>query len=79
MGCNTEIDDVCVSGVLLGHRSLADEGFCNIVRSQPRPDFLHHILRLVAVEVAESDGIFQLPERGLDFPAPEIKLFDILG
>ena len=66
MGGHAEIDLICVLSFLFGNGCLADQYFCNVICCQPCPYLLHDKLRLIRMEITQTNRIFQFPERSLD-------------
>lgn len=66
MGCHTEIHFIYMFGLAMLYDGKVNEGFRHIVSDQLRPYFLLDIFRLVGMEIAQADGIFELAERSFD-------------
>lgn len=52
---------------------------CQIISNHPCPDFLFYKFRLICMEIAEPDCIFEFTKWGFDSPPGKIQLFKALG
>ena len=62
MGCHTKIHFILMFGPSMLYDCKIDEGFRHVVSDQLRPYFLLDIFRLVGMEIAQFDDIFELAE-----------------
>mgnify|MGYP007003806419 CR=1 FL=1 len=63
MGCCTKMYFVIMRCLLLmDHSSMVDDTFCQVVGDEFCPYFLFDKVRLIRMEMDQSDGIFQFPK-----------------
>lgn len=66
MDCGAEIYFIVMLGLFLFNDRMVYQSLRNVICNHSCPDFLLHIFCLISMEIAESDSIFQLTERGFD-------------
>lgn len=66
MCSHAEIYFILMFGLAVLNNRKADKGFRYVVCDQLCPYFLFDIFRLICVEIAQPDCIFELTERTLD-------------
>ena len=76
MDCGTEIYFIIMPGSLLFDDCLVHQGLGEVVCDHPCPDLLLHIFRLICMEIAEPDSVFQLAEGCFDASAGKIQLLN---
>ena len=79
MGSYAEIHLVCMLPFSFLDYGVVYHCLCQVIGYETSPDFLHDKSWFVCMEIAQSDGIFQLSEGRFYTPPGKIKLFEALG